>query len=481
MMNDELWKNSACTIVDALHSKTIKPTDVLHALESRCASINEKINALPTLCFDRAYEAALKIETKAEAKISHDSNYPFYGLPIPIKDSYKVAGVRTTFGSLAFEHYIPDCSDLIVQTIENAGGIIFAKSNTPEFEAGASTFNEVFGFTRNPWNTLHSAGGSSGGAAASVASGMAFIAQGSDFACSLRYPASFCGVVGLRPTPGLIPQGPGKLSYQALSVLGPIARTVDDIGLAMDGFCDFNPRDPLSSPIKYPPNVFRRAAESPAAPKSFAYSPDLGQAVVTKEVKEIVNNAVNKLSSHSLNMAVEHPALDECHEAFNTLRAFQFATVWGDVMIANKDMLKPEVIWNIEKGLKLDSDTLANAEHMRSELRLKMIEFLEQHNFLITPTTPVAPPKVEERFVKSIEGEEMKTYLDWLALGYAVTITGCPTIAIPCGVSKMGLPIGLQIIGRPYDELNLLKFAAWAEHILIEEMACEKNDLISLI
>ena len=210
MMNDELWKNSACTVVDALLAKTIKPTDLINSLELRCASVNKTINALPTLCFDRAYDSALKMEAKVETVIGHDSGYPFYGLPIPIKDSYKVAGVRTTFGSLAFENYIPDCSDIIVQKIEKAGGIIYAKSNTPEFEAGASTFNEIFGFTKNPWNTLYSAGGSSGGAAASVASGMAFITQGSDFACSLRYPAAFCGVVGLRPTPGLIPQWPGK-------------------------------------------------------------------------------------------------------------------------------------------------------------------------------------------------------------------------------------------------------------------------------
>ena len=480
-MDYELWKNSACTIVDGLYSKKIKPTDVLNSLESRCALINENINALPTLCFDRAYDAALKIEAKSETPISNYANYPFYGLPIPIKDSYKVAGVRTTFGSLAFEHFIPDCSDLIVQTVENSGGIIFAKSNTPEFEAGASTFNDVFGFTRNPWNISHSAGGSSGGAAASVASGMAFIAQGSDFACSLRYPASFCGVVGLRPTPGLIPQGPGKLSYQALSVLGPIARTVQDIGLAMDGFCSFDPRDPLSSPLKYQKNIFRKASESPIAPMSFAYSSDLGLAVVSKEIKEIVNKAVTKLSKNNLFMEDEHPKLDECHEAFNILRAFQFATIWGDVMIENKDKLKPEVIWNIEKGFKLDADILSKAEIMRSRMRLKMMDFLDKHNFLITPTAPVTPPKVEERFVKSIEGKKMKTYIDWLALGYSVSMTGCPSISIPCGISKMGLPVGLQIIGRPYDELNLLKFAAWAEQILIEEIEDKRNDILFLI
>ena len=159
---------------------------------------------------------------------------PLFGLPIPIKDSYMVSGVRTTFGSLVFQNFVPEYSDLVTRTLEKSGAVIYAKSNTPEFEAGASTFNEVFGITRNPWNTKRSTAGSSGGAAASVASGMAFIAQGSDFACSIRYPAAFCGVVGLRPTPGLVPQGPNRLPYQNLSVIGPLARNIEDIGLAMD-------------------------------------------------------------------------------------------------------------------------------------------------------------------------------------------------------------------------------------------------------
>jgi len=465
-MDDALWQNSACEIVDNLSRGEIKPTEVLNAVQARCEAINSGVNALPTLCFDRAQEAAHRIEKAIQGGLDYKECFPFFGLPVPIKDSYAVAGVRTTYGSLAFENHIPDWSDLVVESIERAGGVVYAKSNTPEFEAGASTFNEVFGFTRNPWDLSRSAGGSSGGAAAAVATGMAFIAQGSDFACSLRYPASFCGVVGLRPTPGLIPQGPGSLSFQALSVLGPLARTVADIGLAMDGFCGFDPRDPLTRPQLNELNAFRNAAQSPNAPGSFAFSPDLGEAVVTKEVKDIVSVAVEKLVAQGDVMHLAHPEMRECHEAFNSLRAFQFAAIWGDAMRSNRDKLKPEVVWNIEKGLQLDADTLARAEHMRSSLRIRMIDFLGKHRFLITPTTPVTPPMVEERYVKSIEGVEMKTYIDWLALGYAITITGCPAISIPCGFSQDGLPVGLQIVARPHDEHALLSFAAWAEQVL---------------
>ena len=207
-----LWEKTACEIVDNLQKKEIKPSEVLISLNDRCSQINKEINALPTIIIDEIIDKVLKYEKK--------NNYSgnFFGLPIPIKDSYPVKNIRTTYGSLAFKDFIPKNSDFVALKIESSGGIIYAKSNTPEFEAGASTFNEVFGKTHNPWNNSLSVAGSSGGAAAAVASGMAFIAQGSDFACSLRYPASFCGIFGLRTTPGLIPQGPNNMPYQHLLI-----------------------------------------------------------------------------------------------------------------------------------------------------------------------------------------------------------------------------------------------------------------------
>ncbi len=350
------------------------------------------------------------------------------------------------------------------EAIENAGGVVYAKSNTPEFEAGANTFNEVFGRTLNPWNTSRSAAGSSGGAAAAVATGAAFIAQGSDFACSLRYPASFCGIVGLRPTPGLVPQGPSRVPYQTLSVIGPLARSVGDVGLGLDAMAGFDVRDPLTHPLTAGP--YREAAQQPREPVRFAYTPDLGVATVSGEVRDVVGAGVMRLAAAGSTVEADTPDLSAWHGAFRVLRAFQFSAARRHVLELARSDLKPEVVWNIEEGLKLTAVDLARAEHDRSELRKSMHAFLEEHEFLVTPTAPVAPNPVEERFVNNIDGVELETYLDWLVLGYAITVTGCPAISVPCGFNGDGLPIGLQIVARPHAEQELLQMAAWCEQVL---------------
>ena len=463
-MITEILKMSACSLVDALENREVLQSEILKDLKIRHEKIDGVVNALPTTCFERAFNAATKIENMNKKQLS-DTCRPLFGLPIPIKDSYCVADVRTTYGSKAFENYIPDFSDITVNIIEKAGGIVFAKSNTPEFEAGASTFNEVFGFTRNPLNLSCSVGGSSGGAAAAVAAGLAHIAQGSDFACSLRFPASFCGLVGLRPTPGLVPQGPSKMPFQSLSVTGPIARSVADVGLALDAFVGSDKKDPLSGQNSAPMYSYRGAGENPKKINKFAFSMDLNVAVVSTEVKEIVSKAIIKLEKSGCKARCECPNLLESHFVFDTLRAFQFATLWSATLSEHRNKLKPEVVWNIERGLTLDIKNLINAERLRSQLRLGMIDFLEEHNFLITPTAPVTPPPYEQRYVKSIEGIENQSYIDWLALGYAISITGCPSVSIPCGFTTDGLPVGIQIVALPYHEVALLRFAAWIEQV----------------
>lgn len=455
-MSNPLWTWSACRAVDALAAGELKPEDLLDALEARIDAVDPVVNALPTRCFDRA-RAGLDGHEQALPM-------PLCGLPVPIKDSYRVAGVRTTWGSQAFADHVPDRSDYVAESIERAGGIIYAKSNTPEFEAGANTFNEVFGFTRNPWNTALSAAGSSGGAAVAVATGMAFIAQGSDFACSLRYPAAFCGVVGLRPTPGVVPQGPSRLPWQSLSVVGPLARDVADLGLALDAMAGHDPGDPLTRPGPAP--QYRRAAQSPRMPDTIAYSQTLGMAVVSDAVREIVDAAIRAIEAARCSVQRCDPELDGADSAFRPLRAFQFSTLYGDALEQFRDRLKPEVVWNIEQGLALNSAELAAAETLRAELRQSMLGFLGTHGFLITPTAPVLPGPVEERFVSRIGDVALSSYLDWLALGYAITITGCPAISIPCGFSDDGLPVGLQIVAPPHCDAALLSVAAWVEHVL---------------
>ena len=449
-----LWQLTACKAGDLLARGEVTPTEMLASVAERVADVNPAVNALPTLCLARAQEAARRVEALAP-----EERGLLHGLPVPIKDSYEVAGVRTTYGSLAYADHVPDRSDYFVETMEQRGAIVFAKSNTPEFEAGANTFNEVFGRTLNPWDTTRSAAGSSGGAAVAVATGMAHVAQGSDFACSLRYPAAFCNVVGLRPSPGLIPQGPSRLPHQVLSVIGPLARNVADVGFALDGMTAFDPRDPLTRPVG--PASFRKAAQRPQRPARAAYSADLGFAVVSKTVAEQARAAVNRLSAAGLDIAEPPIDLRESESSFRILRASQFASLRRDAFLAHGNNLKPEVAWNIEEGLKLSVLQLAEAEAQRARLRGDVLDILDRHGFIIAPTAPVTPFPVEERYVTSIDGVEQATYLDWLALGYAITVSGCPSISIPCGPG-----IGLQIVGKPYGEASLLSFAAWVEEIL---------------
>lgn len=458
-MADPIWSWSARTTIEQLRRGDVSPLEVLQSVRERVEEINPSVNALPTLCFDRAACAAKRM-MDASAGWGH-----FSGLPWTIKDSAAVAGVRTTYGSLAYADFVPKTSDYVVTAIESEGGLVFAKSNTPEFEAGANTFNDVFGTTFNPWDVSRSAGGSSGGAAVAVATGMGFLAQGSDFACSVRYPAAFCNVVGLRPTPGVIPQGPSPLPQQVLSVVGPLARDVYDVALAMDGLARFDVRDPLSRPFDRA-SPFVAAVEAAASPKRAAVSVTLGLAKVDPAISDVFSDAIKKLGSAGLNVIEDHPDLCTSDRVFRTLRAYQFAAFHRSSLEHHRGKLKPEVVWNIEEGLKLTVPDLASAEHERNRLRHAMIEFLDCHGVLITPTAPVEPFPVDQRYVDEIDGQKLTTYLDWLVLGYAISVCGCPAISIPCGLTKNGLPVGLQIVGKPYAERELLRTAAWCEAVL---------------
>ncbi|MBN9250589.1 MAG: amidase [Mesorhizobium sp.] len=456
-MGQPLWAEDAVTMASLLRAGEISPLDLLTATQGRVAVVNPVVNALPTLCFDRA-----RRRLSASADLSGST---LGGLPVPIKDSYAVAGVRTTFGSRVYADAVPDRSDFLVEALEASGGVVFAKSNTPEFEAGANTFNDVFGVTRNPWDTRRSPAVSSGGAAVAVATGMAAIAQGSDFACSVRYPAAFCGIVGLRPSPGIVPQGPGGVPGQTLSVIGPLARSVADAGLGLQAMARFDARDPLSRPLAV--TDFAAAARQPRKPQRLAFAVDLGVADIEPEIAGVVTAAVRRLEHMGATVAEAAPDLSAAENAFRTLRAHQFASARGELINGpERGLLKPEVIWNIEQGLKLTSADIAAAVRGQAHSRAALLGLLEQHGFLIAAAAPVAAFPVEERYVGRIAGRDLASYLDWLVLGYAITITGCPSIAIPCGFTAAGLPVGLQIVAPPYREAELLSVAAWCEDAL---------------
>lgn len=464
-MSSRLFEQPATAVVDLLRVRAISPREVLDDVARRVEAVNPAVNALVTFCYDRARHRAAALEAKPRTERGLLS-----GLPVPIKDAYAVEGVRTTLGSPVFADWVPDHSDYLVEAIEAAGGIVYAKSNTPEFQAGANTFNEVFGRTLNPFDTRLSAAGSSGGAAVAVATGMAPVAQGSDNACSLRYPASFCGIVGLRPSPGIVPKGPSPLPHQVLSVIGPLARSVADAGLGLDAMARFDPRDPRSRPRSA--GSYRAAAEAPAMPARAAFSMDLGGAArISAEVRTVVEAALAKLVAAGLDVAGAAPDVSRARDAFLPIRAFQFAALFRDVLAGHRDQLKPEVVWNIEEGLKLTAADLAAAEAARAETRAAMVGFIARHGILITPTAPVPPYPVEKRYVDEIDGERLATYLDWLVLGFSITVTGCPAISIPCGFTADGLPVGLQLVGAPYGEEALLSAAAWCEAVLGARLA----------
>jgi amidase len=455
-----LVAETAVEVTGLLRRGEVSSCDLLAALERCIAAVDGAVGALPTLCFDRARDHAKALEAKPI-----EERGLLCGLPVPIKDLTDVAGVRTTQGSLIYKDHISARSDILVEQLESEGALIYAKSNTPEFGAGANTFNEVFPPTRNPWDTRLSAAGSSGGAAAALASGTAWLAQGSDMGGSLRNPASFCGVVGLRPSPGRVATGPSDAPFQALLVNGPMARNVRDCALCLDAMTGPHSGDPLS--LAKPEIPFLAALDRLPPPRRVAFSRDLGLTPVEPEVADLCHAAARAFEGAGVAVEEAHPDLSEAHEVFQVLRALDFATGYAPLLAEHRTEIKPEVVWNVEKGLTLAGDQVAAAERKRGQLYQRAAAFFETYDLLLTPATIVPPFPVEQRYVAECDGQVFETYIDWLAIVYAITLTSCPAISIPCGFTRDGhLPVGLQIVGPPRGEAPLLAGALLMEQLL---------------
>jgi amidase len=454
-----LVRETACAIVDKLRAGEVTPLDLLDVLEKRIAEVDDKVNALPILCFDRARKHARALMEKPAAERGR-----LAGLPVPIKDLTNVAGVLTTQGSPIFRDSIPAKSDILVEHLEANGGVIYAKSNTPEFGAGANTFNEVFGPTLNPWDISRSAAGSSGGAAVALATGTAWLAHGTDMGGSLRNPASFCGIVGLRPSIGRVAHTPSSSIDRNLTVHGPMARNVEDLALLLDAMSGEHAADPLSLPV--PPASFLSAARSGRKPKRIAYSPDLGITPVDPEVAAITRKAAERFAEAGAIVEEAHPDLREAHECFHVLRAFDFAMTKAALLRTKRDLLKPEVIWNVEEGLKLTVEQIARAEAQRVEMTARTIEFFKSYDLLLAPATIVAPFPIEQRYVAECAEKKFDNYVEWLGIVYAITLACCPALSLPCGFTASGLPVGLQMVAPPRGEAQLLAGARVLEDVL---------------
>jgi len=464
MPMNELSKMTACQVVDLLKHKQISPTELIEIAEERMDNAEPLINAVPTRCIDRAIHMAKKIKNNLP------SNLPphyLYGLPLLVKDLTEVTeveGVRTTYGSQIFAHNIPDYSNYLVKTLERNGAVVIGKTNTPEFGAGGNTFNDVFGATLNPWNTTMTCGGSSGGSAAALAAGEAWLATGNDLAGSVRIPASFCSVVGFRPSPGRIASGPSPVLFDGLGVEGPMGRNVADVALMLDAQIGFYPGDPLSLPK--PELSFSNAVENKIPPKKIGFSPDLGFVPVDREVRQVCTRAVESWQAHGVTVTADCP--DFCHAEFifQTLRAELLASRIGSLIEKHHEVLKPELVWNIEKGFGLTVSEIAKAQLLRAELYYSAIRFFESHDLLVTPTVMAPPFDVNIRYLENVEDTALETYISWLALTFAITITACPCISIPCGFTASGLPVGIQIIGPPRADAKVLSAASFFEEII---------------
>ena len=458
-----LWKKNASEILALIDKKEILIEEVLESSLNRIKEINPDINAVVTLINDDEKKRLIK-------NFDNSTDSTLKGMPVLIKDMNDVKDMRTTYGSKLYADHIPKKSDIVVQTIEKNGGLIIGKTNIPEFAAGSHTYNSVFGLTKNPWNTSLSAGGSSGGAAASLATGMSWFASGSDLGGSLRNPASWCGVVGLRPTSGLIPHGPSNFPFFNLSVDGPMARNVEDLSIFLDAMVGHNKNDPLSS--KGAGNsYYRNLLKREEAKYLIGFTDDFGIFPCDKEVRSMMHNTLKLVQNLGHEISNTYPDMSKSEYCFQTLRAYMFYCTYKSLLKKDKSLIKEEVIWNINKAKAITIDDLREAEKARADIYNDTMKFFDKFDFLIVPSSIVPPFNSQNKWVKKVEDTTFDNYVSWLMIAASISLTNCPSIALATSFSKDNAPFGIQIVAPPHEEQKLINFAkSLEENINISDM-----------
>ena len=434
----------------------VSAREVMAAHLDRIASVNPTLNAIVTLVAAEALAEA----TRADEEQTRGAPLgPLHGLPVAHKDLAPTKGIRTTFGSTIFAEHVPDHDALIVERLRAAGAITVGKTNTPELGAGSQTFNEVFGPTPNPYDLTKTCGGSSGGAAVALAAGMVPLADGSDMGGSLRNPAGYCNVVGLRPSPGRVPTWPRRTAwFPSPSVSGPMARTVGDVALMLGAIAGPDPRVPLSlsdggASVTGPLDVEVRG-------RRVAWSRDLGGLPIDPRVTAVLEGRRGVFET-DLGCVVEEasPDLRDADEIFRTWRAWHFELAFGELLDEHPGRLKDTVVWNIEEGRRLTGPQLGRIARLHAALHDRIVAFMGDHDVIAAPVSQVPPFDIDQPYVTEIDGTTLDTYIDWMQSCYLVSVTGLPAISVPAGFTDDGLPVGLQLIGRPRGELALLQVA----------------------
>ncbi|ABQ89659.1 amidase [Roseiflexus sp. RS-1] len=450
----ELCFLTAIELTQRIRARSISCVEVMEAHLRQIERVNPQVNAIVTL----APEQALAQARAADAALRRsDAVGPLHGLPVAHKDLVQTKGMRTTFGSPIYADFVPDVDDLIVTRIRNAGAILIGKTNTPEFGAGSQTFNPVFGATRNPYDLSKTCGGSSGGAAVALACGMLPIADGSDTGGSLRNPASFCNVVGFRPSPGRVPSCSDRAAWQTLSVPGPMARTVADAALLLSAMAGPHPCSPIA--LQKPGAHFRQPLDRDFHGVRVAWSRTASGLPIDPEVTAVLEQARPVLEAIGCIVEETEPDFTGADEAFKVWRAWGYEQKLGELADTHRDRLKETILWEIEQGRALTGPQIGRAERLRTALYHRMRRFMQTYEFLALPVVQVPPFPIEQPYVTEINGVPMDTYIDWMRSCYYISITGFPAISVPAGFTRDGLPVGLQLVGRHHNDFGVLQLA----------------------
>jgi len=437
-----------------IRRKKLSARETLEAHLKQIERVNPKVNAIVTLVADQARESA----RKADETQAHGAPLgPLHGLPIAHKDLVETAGIRTTFGSRIFKDYVPQHDAILVERIRNAGAICLGKTNTPEFGAGSQTFNEVFGATRNPFDLTKTPGGSSGGAAVSLACGMLPIADGSDSGGSLRNPAAWCNVVGFRTAPGRVAHAAAGDSWSTLSVSGPLARNVPDVALLLSAMAGPDPRCPIS--ITEPGSRFSGSLERNFKDVRVAWFKNMNGAPFDARVLNAVNEQRKVFESLGCIVEEAEPDWGGALEAYDTLRAWGYASSQAENIRLHRDLVKDTIQWEFERGVTLSAADISRAHTLRSKAWDNMRVFQEKYEYFIAPSTQLPPFDVIQPYPTEIAGVKMSTYIEWMKTCMLISALENPSISMPCGFTPEGLPVGLQIVGRHRDEWSVLQLA----------------------
>jgi len=450
-----LARKSARELATLIASRQASPVEVLDAHLEIIGRVNSKLNAIVTLVADEAKKQAQAVEA---ALMRGEHIGPLAGLPIGVKDITPTAGIRTTYGSPLYKDNVPAEDAEVVGRLKAAGAIVLGKTNTPEFAAGANTVNAVFGATRNPWNPALSPAGSSGGSAVAVATGMVPLAQGTDFGCSIRIPAAFCGIVGLRPTPGLTPNYPAPLAWDFGQVYGPIARSAEDAALMLDAMTGLSRRSPISVPPPWASALAEVERCEDARGLRIAYAPDIAGIGVDAEIDAICRQAARGLEQAGA--AVDEIAFD-ASDGRDPYQTWRGAWMVGRQFsrLAKLGEFGPNLKGNVKAGLKVTALDIAAAEEKRQGVFQRFRDLFERYDLLLTPAAPVKPYPVEMNFPNEINGRKFEGYVDWIAPAFLITLVSLPAGSVPAGKSRDGLPVGLQIVAPRFQDPRILALA----------------------